>query len=144
MVDDDEEDRMLMRMALESIGLDSSVVELESGDHLLSYLTDDLRAAPFEVPIPWIILLDKYMPGLNGFDTLRQLKNHAVFQHAPVVLFVNTQNKNEIDLCVDLGAMTCTSKPLSFDEMKELIRTVYVYWQERFLPADQPLGLNLQ
>ncbi|WP_234735821.1 response regulator [Tellurirhabdus bombi] len=144
LVDDDEEDRMLMRMALESIGLESSVVELESGEHLLRYLTESLGAAPSPVAIPWIVVLDKFMPGLSGFDTLRQLKSHEVFQHIPVVLFVNTQNKNEIDLCVDLGAMTCTSKPLSFDDMKELMKTVYDHWQERFGFSKQPSSVNLQ
>ncbi|MGA0557312.1 response regulator [Larkinella sp. VNQ87] len=123
LVDDDEEDRMLMRMALDSMEMGAPVREFESGERLLSYMqqqSDDLAS--------WIIILDKYMPGLNGFDTLRHIKENPDWQRIPVVLFVNTQNQGEMELCLDLGATICISKPLYFDGIKELIRQVYQHW----------------
>ncbi|WP_266368509.1 response regulator [Tellurirhabdus rosea] len=132
LVDDDEEDRLLMRMALESLDLPTTVKELESGDHLLKFLEEDVRQQGSASAARWIVMLDKYMPGLNGFETLRLLKEHEIFREIPVVLFINTQNENELKLCIDLGAMTCINKPLHFSEMKELMHSVYQYWVSKY------------
>ncbi|WP_164851312.1 response regulator [Larkinella soli] len=131
LVDDDEEDRMLMRMALESMRMGAPIQELDSGERLLAFLEQE-TARQSEQALTglnrWIVILDKYMPGLSGFDTLRRMKEHPVWNRIPVVLFVNTQNQDEMELCVDLGAAVCISKPLHFEEIKELMRTVYQHW----------------
>jgi len=131
LVDDDEEDRLLMRMALEALDLPTTVRELESGDALLGFLEEDVRVQGRASATRWIVMLDKYMPGLNGFETLRRLKENDVFCKVPVVLFINTQNEDELRLCVDLGAVTYINKPLHFSEMKDLMHAVYQYWLER-------------
>jgi len=127
LVDDDEEDRMLMRLALQSLGWPSPVEELESGEALLGYLDKAGHFSPND-PAPWIIILDKFMPGINGFETLQRLKAHAYWRRIPVVLFVNTQDNHEMRLCVELGAVACLSKPPQFDEMVALMRSIHQHW----------------
>ncbi|GAB3925379.1 response regulator [Larkinella terrae] len=127
LVDDDEEDRMLMRMALESMEIAAPVREFDSGERLLDFLEEETTALPAALN-SWIVILDKYMPGMSGFETLRQIKEKPAWQRIPVVLFVNTQNQGEMELCLDLGATVCISKPLYFDEIKELMRQVYQHW----------------
>jgi two-component response regulator (ARR-A family) len=126
LVDDDDEDRMLMRMALESLDKAAPIREFESGERLLSFMQQEGESSA--ALNSWIIILDKYMPGLSGFDTLREIKANPLWQRIPVVLFVNTQNQGEMELCVDLGATVCISKPLYFEEIKELMRQVYQHW----------------
>ncbi|WP_421828927.1 response regulator [Larkinella sp.] len=126
LVDDDEEDRMLMRMALESMEMAAPIREFDSGERLLSFMEQE-GDSPAALS-SWIIILDKYMPGLSGFDTLREIMDRPVWQRIPVVLFVNTQNQGEMELCIDLGATVCISKPLYFEEIKELMRQVYQHW----------------
>ncbi|GAB3328914.1 hypothetical protein GCM10027299_31640 [Larkinella ripae] len=126
LVDDDEEDRMLMRMALESMELSAPIQEFGSGNQLLTYM----EQAPHKTADSWIVILDKYMPGLSGFDTLRQLKENPAWQRIPVVLFVNTQNDGEMELCMALGATVCINKPLYFEGIKALMREVYQHWLE--------------
>jgi two-component response regulator (ARR-A family) len=128
LVDDDEEDRMLMRIALESMELAAPVQEFESGEQLLSFLHQETSRSPRNALTSWIVILDKYMPGMSGFDALRQIKENPVWQRIPVVLFVNTQNQGEMELCVDLGATVCISKPLYFEEIKALMGQVYQHW----------------
>ncbi|GAB3915013.1 hypothetical protein GCM10028803_61250 [Larkinella knui] len=128
LVDDDEEDRMLMRMALESMEMSVPVQEFESGEKLLSFLHQETNGSSTAALNSWIVILDKYMPGMSGFDTLQQIKENPLWQRIPIVLFVNTQNQGEMELCVDLGATVCISKPLYFEEIKELMRQVYQHW----------------
>ncbi|GAB3248802.1 hypothetical protein GCM10027347_05460 [Larkinella harenae] len=129
LVDDDEEDRMLMRMALESMEMTALIQEFPSGEQLLDFMQQETSGPVPTVALSWIVILDKYMPGLNGFDTLREIKANPAWQRIPIVLFVNTQNQGEMELCVDLGATVCVSKPLYFEEIKELLREVYQHWQ---------------
>lgn len=130
LVDDDDEDRMLMRMALESMGMEMAapIQEFGSGEQLLSYMQQETNGSLPHNPTSWIIILDKYMPGISGFDTLRQIKENPGWQTIPVVLFVNTHNPDEVELCIDLGATVCSSKPLYFEGIKELMRQVYQHW----------------
>lgn len=127
LVDDDEEDRMLMRMALESMQIASPIREFDSGEQLLAFMQQETSKS-LTTLASWIVILDKYMPGLNGFETLRHIKENPDWQRIPVVLFVNTQNQGEMELCLDLGATVCISKPLYFEEIKELMRQVYQHW----------------
>ncbi|MFD1144780.1 response regulator [Larkinella insperata] len=127
LVDDDEEDRMLMRMALESMQMASPIQEFDSGERLLDFMQQETNQSVTSLNL-WIVILDKYMPGLSGFDTLRKIKENALWERIPVVLFVNTQNQDEMELCIDLGATVCISKPLYFDEIKDLMREVYQHW----------------
>ncbi|MGV3557373.1 response regulator [Larkinella arboricola] len=127
LVDDDEEDRMLMRMALESMQMAAPIQEFDSGERLLSFMQQETDQSVTSLN-SWIVILDKYMPGLSGFDTLRKIKENPLWERIPVVLFVNMQNQDEMELCIDLGATVCISKPLYFDEIKELMREVYQHW----------------
>ncbi|RAK02418.1 two-component response regulator (ARR-A family) [Larkinella arboricola] len=127
LVDDDEEDRMLMRMALESMQMAAPIQEFDSGERLLNFMQQETDQSVTSLN-SWIVILDKYMPGLSGFDTLRKIKENPLWERIPVVLFVNTQNQDEMELCIDLGATVCISKPLYFDEIKELMREVYQHW----------------
>ncbi|RRB04479.1 response regulator [Larkinella rosea] len=128
LVDDDEEDRMLMRMALNSMEMAAPVREFDSGEKLLRFLQQETTGHSNSAVNSWIVILDKYMPGMSGFDTLREIKENPDWQRIPVVLFVNTQNEGEMELCIDLGATVCISKPLYFEEIKELMRQVYQHW----------------
>ncbi len=118
---------MLMRMALESMQMASPIQEFDSGERLLDFMQQETNQSVTSLNL-WIVILDKYMPGLSGFDTLRKIKENALWERIPVVLFVNTQNQDEMELCIDLGATVCISKPLYFDEIKDLMREVYQHW----------------
>lgn len=141
LVDDDEEDRMLMRMALESMEMAAPVREFDSGEQLLEFLQQETTERSKDVVNSWIVILDKYMPGMSGFDTLRLIKEKPDWQRIPVVLFVNTQNQGEMELCIDLGATVCISKPLYFEEIKELMRQVYQHWLDS---ASSASNLSIQ
>lgn len=125
LVDDDEDDRMLMRMALHSLNASVPMTEFENGSQLLAFLqqTEAAGSAGF------IIVLDKFMPILDGFDTLAMLKQHPDFARIPVVLFVNPQDDQDMERCTSLGATACLIKPLHYDEMLGIMQTVYSYWQ---------------
>lgn len=58
-----------------------------------------------EKEMPDIILLDILLPGMDGFEILRQLKKSEKTRSIPVILFSNLGQREDIDKGKDLGAV---------------------------------------
>lgn len=65
---------------------------------------------------PDLMLLDIYMPGMNGVDVLRRLKA----QQSPVGVIMLTASQEEALLqeALDLGAFDVLSKPVNLDQLE--------------------------
>ena len=84
-VDNDIADHELIRIAFERINAEKEVLFLKSGEELIDYL--DI-SEPDEQPS--LIILDYNMPGLNGDDTLRCLKENPFTKDTPVIIYSTT------------------------------------------------------
>ena len=61
---------------------------------------------------PDVIVLDILLPGLNGFDILKQVKSNNKTKMIPVVLLSNLNQKNDIERGAALGASKFLVKAL--------------------------------
>lgn len=71
-----------------------------------------LQIAMGESP-PDLILLDIMMPGMDGFEVCRQLKNHPQSQHIPVLFLTAKSAVADEEQGFALGAVDFISKPIS-------------------------------
>ena len=72
---------------------------------------------------PHLILLDVIMPGMDGFETCRQLKSHPATEDIPV-LFMSARNEQEdVVTGFELGAVDYIGKPLRMAEVCARVRT---------------------
>src|SRR5262245_21312721 len=62
---------------------------------------------------PELILLDIMLPGLNGLDVCRKLKNHAELKHIPIILISAKSEELDVVLGLELGADDYVTKPFS-------------------------------
>ena len=115
-VDDDDDAREVMRRTLRAGGL--SVVEARSGEEALS-LVHEVN--------PSIITLDVMMPGLDGPDTLQELRKLPGMDAKPVIFMTAKVMDSEVQRSLDLGAIGVIPKP--FDPMS-LAQQVTTIWQE--------------
>ncbi|QGZ38753.1 PAS domain S-box-containing protein/diguanylate cyclase (GGDEF)-like protein [Pseudoduganella flava] len=72
---------------------------------------------------PDLILLDIMMPGMDGYETCRQLKAHPVTQRIPVIFVSARTETHDVVAGFDLGAVDYIRKPLSLDEVCARVRT---------------------
>jgi diguanylate cyclase (GGDEF)-like protein/PAS domain S-box-containing protein len=72
---------------------------------------------------PDLILLDIVMPGMDGFETCRQLKAHPVTQRIPVIFMSARTATDDVVAAFDLGAVDYIGKPLRMPEVCARVRT---------------------
>ena len=72
---------------------------------------------------PDLILLDVVMPGMGGFETCRQLKEHAATRRIPVIFMSALTETDDIVSGFDNGAVDYIGKPLRMAEVCARVRT---------------------
>jgi two-component system phosphate regulon response regulator PhoB len=66
---------------------------------------------------PDLILLDAMMPGLSGFEVLRQLKANAAFRLVPVIMVTAKGHERDVLTGLRGGAVDYIVKPFSLKEL---------------------------
>lgn len=131
MADDDDEDRMLTRDAWEECRLNTSLYFVEDGVELMDYLYRRGKYANgHEAPKPGLILLDLNMPKMNGFEALEEIKADPDLRNIPIVVLTTSNTEEDIFRSYDLGVCGFVTKPVSFDGLVEVMKTLRKYWFE--------------
>ncbi|MGB3509244.1 MAG: response regulator [Microcoleaceae cyanobacterium] len=131
MAEDDEDDRLLTIEALEESKLLNQLYIVEDGEELLDFLYHrGAYADPASSPRPGIILLDLNMPKKDGREALKEIKADPNLRLIPVVIL--TTSKEEEDICTSyqLGISSFIVKPVTFEGLIGVMRTLGRYWFE--------------
>lgn len=129
MADDDPADVRLTQKALEECHLKNEFRHVPDGQELLDYLRRQGRYTdPASAPRPGLILLDLNMPGMDGRAALTALKADADLRRIPVVILSTSKADEDIARSYDLGANSFVSKPVTFDGLVDVVRTLDTYW----------------
>jgi DNA-binding NarL/FixJ family response regulator len=119
-------------------GLRDIVLLVDDTPDTLAMLTDALEHSGFTVLIatggaaalsictritPDLILLDAVMPGLDGFETCRRLKQMSAVSHVPVIFMTALSETEHIVQGFGAGGVDYVTKPVVLDEIFARIRT---------------------
>ena len=144
MADDDEDDILLTQKALEKGKLINTLYSVRDGEELLDYLLHrgDYTDAS-QAPRPGIILLDLNMPKKDGREALREIKSHEDLQDIPIVVFSTSKAEEDIYRSYKLGVNSFITKPVTFDNLIEVMQALGRYWFEIVtLPSDAKKGFH--
>jgi CheY-like chemotaxis protein len=137
MADDDEDDRLLARDAFDECDIDVDLRFVEDGVELLEYLHG--HGAWTDAPLPSLILLDLNMPRKDGREALAAIKENPALRRIPVVVITTSKAEEDVVRSYDLGVSSFISKPVTYDSLRTLVRTLTNYWfQTVRLPAQHP------
>jgi CheY-like chemotaxis protein len=131
MADDDEDDRLLTRDALSESRVLNDFHCVADGIELMKYLRREGLYKDEELyPAPSLILLDLNMPRLDGRGALEQIKSDPRLRSIPVIILTTSKAEEDMLRAYDLGAASYITKPVTFDKLVELMRSLGRYWVE--------------
>jgi len=99
-VDDAKDTQMLLDFDLSAVGY--QVICCDSGEDALALLKTEEIA---------LILLDMYMPGLSGLETLLKIKDDVLTAEIPVIMLSASTDEDEVVAALELGAGDYVIKP---------------------------------
>lgn len=131
MADDDEDDRLLTKDALQESRVRNTLYCVEDGVELLEYLKREGKYAdPESSPRPGLILLDLNMPRKDGREALKEIKADAELKNIPVVILTTSGQEEDKVKGYNLGAASYITKPVNFEGLVELMKALGKYWIE--------------
>lgn len=131
LAEDDPDDRVLLRDALAEGRLVNDLRCVEDGEELMDYLHHRGKyAGENAAPRPGLILLDLNMPRKDGREALHEIKADPSLRQIPVVVLTTSQAEEDIFRSYDLGANSFITKPVTFQSMVDLMRSLGRYWLE--------------
>lgn len=129
LVDDSASDVELALDAFAERQFGGQIEVARSGQGALDRLFGRPSGADGEpVPLPDLILLDLKMPGIDGFDVLREIKAAPYLKRIPVAILTSSSEEGDRARSYDSGANSYLVKPLSFEGMLEIVDTIGDYW----------------
>jgi len=129
--DDDADDRLMAKEALEENRLANEIRFVVAGEDLMDYLhCRGNYADAGSAPRPGLILLDLNMPKKDGREALREIKSDAELRQIPTIVLTTSQAEEDIFRTYDLGVNSFITKPVSFTALAEVMKTLTKYWFE--------------
>ncbi len=123
LVEDDVEDQLLIREALEVSGNSHELKTFGNGEQVFEYLmhTSDK---------PFIIICDINMPRMDGL-ALRERINATEYlrkKSIPFVFFSTTASRDSIEKAYELTVQGFFVKPSSFEDLAQTLGMIISYW----------------
>lgn len=120
-VDDEPVNRLILKRSF--YDTDYICREYEDGESFLSSLDEET---------PDLVLLDIMMPGLNGFDVCKSLKNNPKAFDVPIIIITALSDKESKIKGLELGAYDVITKPFDIFEVQLRVKQ-YLIMRELFL-----------
>jgi CheY-like chemotaxis protein len=117
LVEDELTHRRLFERNFERSDLDMEIASTENGVQAMQYL---YQYADNPVT-PLVMVLDLKMPGMNGLQVLEAVRGDERLKHLPVIVLTTSDEEDEIERCMVLGASNYLIKPVNFSELSVYI-----------------------
>jgi two-component system, response regulator len=139
LVEDNQDDMDLALHALKREKLANNIFVARDGEEALDFLfcRGTFAERSFDHP-PKLVLLDLKLPKVDGMEVLKQLKGDPRTKTIPVVMMTSSKEERDLVSSYSLGANSFIQKPVDFDQFRETVKTVGLYW----LVINQPVPIN--
>jgi len=129
LVEDNEDDVLFVRRAFRQAKLDAALHVAADGDEAVSHLSGEGDYADRQRhPLPTLVLLDIKLPRRGGLEVLGWLRGHPGLRRIPVVMLTSSAERSDVNEAYGLGANGYLVKPVEYDGLLGLVRTLGLYW----------------
>lgn len=130
LVEDNQDDEELTLLTLEENNIANQIKVVRDGAEALDYIFGKGKYQDRDIrERPRLILLDLKLPKVNGIEVLERIKNDDDVCTIPVVVLTSSREEPDVARCYKLGANSYIVKPVDFDQFKQAIQQIGLYWQ---------------
>ena len=115
LVDDDEDNRELVKFVVSRSRLDLELVIAVNGLDAIQYI---------KIKRPDLILMDMQMPVMDGYEAVSVIKGDPLYSSIPIVAFTAQARPEDIARTRSLGCVEHYTKPM---DTEELLNTIQKY-----------------
>ena len=129
LVEDNMDDVILIERAFEKARIVNPLDVVGDGDEAMDYLGGRGKYSDrARYPLPAFVLLDLKLPRRSGLDVLTWMRAEPCIKRIPVVVLTSSRESFDVDRAYELGVNSYLCKPVAFDVLLEMIKTLNVYW----------------
>jgi|SRR5208282_913321 len=129
LVEDNQDDVDLALHALRREKLANNILVVRNGEEALDFIfcRGAFAQRSFDHP-PKLVLLDLKLPKVDGLEVLKQVKADPRTKVIPVVIMTSSKEERDLVASYHLGANSYIQKPVDFEQFRETVKTVGLYW----------------
>lgn len=128
-VEDNDDDVELAMRALKRANIANRIHVVRDGPAALDFLFCTGEYAHRQRgDLPRLVLLDLWLPKVDGIEVLRRLKNDPDLRSIPVIMLTGSDNFRDFAAAKQLGAAGYIVKPVSFQNLSEVTPALNLQW----------------
>jgi CheY-like chemotaxis protein len=113
LVEDNADDRYLAERILRKSGI-KVINDANDGQEALDILLNHGEA------LPELVILDLRLPRVDGLKVFSELRSHGRTMGLPVLVLTSSDDPNDREACLRLGAIAFVTKPLELSTLRQL------------------------
>lgn len=131
LVEDNEDDVILMQLALKRAGIANVLHVVEDGQQAIDYLGGAGEFADRDrFPLPAVIFLDLKLPLKSGHQVLAWIRQQPFLRDMTVVVLTSSNQPIDLQESYRLGANSYVVKPPTAEQLSDLAAAFKWYWLE--------------
>jgi len=126
LVEDNDDDVFLTRMAFEQAKLIVNLHHVDDGEKCMAFLR---KQPPYaDAPTPDLVLLDLNLPVMDGREVLAEIVKDEALKHLAVVVLTTSYEAEDIAAMYKLRCNSYITKPVDFEKFVDAVRKLQDYW----------------
>ena len=122
LVEDNADDVELIRIGLSEQIIPYNLTVTSDGKDAIRILQDK------SIPLPDLVLLDIYLPEIDGLEVLASIREEKRTSDLPVIIFTSSSEQQDLLKSYDLGANAYLRKGMEAEEFKATLKNLDIYW----------------
>jgi DNA-binding NarL/FixJ family response regulator len=128
--DDNPGHAALIEKNLRRFGIKNEIYKFEEAETLLNFLSGNKSGS-------FMLLLDVRMPGMDGIELLKQIKQDDDLKRIPVCMVSTSDEIESVKLCVEYGCSAYVKKPIDYFQFSESMQQLAVFLLQVEVPVDK-------
>ncbi|MFO1499469.1 MAG: response regulator [Verrucomicrobiota bacterium] len=131
LVEDNDDDVVLMKLALKQAGITNPLLVVEDGQQAIDYLSGNgIYADRERYPLPAVTFLDLKLPFKSGHEVLAWARQQAALDEMVVIVLTSSNQRIDLQEAYRLGANSYVIKPPTAQQLGDLAKAFRWYWLE--------------